>query len=94
MLIDFDNNLFNTDHIAAVRPSGLDSAHTVIFTAGQSAIDGGFLVRVPFKTVTRKLREARMTYLLEMVELMEGSEDHYEDAEEEGEREGGEGGNG
>lgn len=92
MLIDFDGTLFNTDHIAAVRPSGLDSAHTIIFTTGQSAVDGGFLVHVPFKTVTRKLREARMTYLLEMVELMEGSEDHYEDAEEEEEeREGGAG---
>ena len=82
MLIDFDGSLFDTDHIAVVRPSGFNSAHTVIFTSGQSAIDGGFLVHVPYKTVVRKLREARMNELLEMVELMDTGGDYDEEEEE------------
>ena len=82
MLIDFDNTLFDTDHIAVVRPSGLDAKSTVIFTPGQSAVDSGFLVHVPYKTVVRRLRESRMNELLEMVELMDEGED-YDDEEEE-----------
>ena len=81
MLIDFDGSLFDTDHIAVVRPSGLNSAHTIIFTPGQSAIDGGFLVHVPFKTVVRRLRESRMSELLEMVELMDEGNDYDEEEE-------------
>ena len=81
MLIDFDGSLFDTSHIAVVRPSGLDSKDTIIFTPGQSAIDGGFLVHVPYKTVVRRLREARMNELLEMVELMDAENDYDEEEE-------------
>ena len=81
MLIDFDGSLFDTDHIAVVRPSGLDAKSTIIFTPGQSAIDGGFLVHVPYKTVARKLRESRMNELLEMVELMDEGSDYDEEEE-------------
>ena len=82
MLIDLDNILFNTNHIAAVKPSGIDSAHSIIFTIGQSAVDGGFLVHVPYKKVCQRLREIRMTDLLEMVELMDAGADHDEEEEE------------
>lgn len=81
MLIDFDGSLFDTDHIAVVRPSGLDAKSAVIFTPGQSAIDGGFLVHVPYKTVVRCIRESRMNELLEMVELMDAEGDYDEEEE-------------
>jgi hypothetical protein len=84
-LIDIGEILFNTDHITCVRPSGLDSKHTIIFTIGQSAVDGGFLVHIPYKEVTRRLRESRMSYLLEMTELMDAGYDEDEEVEEESE---------
>lgn len=88
MLIDFDGSLFDTSHIAVVRPSGLDAKDTIIFTPGQSAIDVGFLVHVPYKTVVRRLREARMSELLEMVELMDNGDDYDEEEEESAEASG------
>ncbi len=96
MLIEFDNTLFDTDSIAAVRKSPLDGKHTVIFTVGQSAVDGGFLVHVPYHKVIRRLREARMSELMEMAEMMDYDEEDEEDEEEESESttgtgEGGEG---
>lgn len=78
MLIELDKQLFDTSHIAVVRPSGLDSRSSIIFTAGQSSIDGGFLVNVPYKEIVKKLRESRMSELLEMAELMDGA---YEEEE-------------
>jgi hypothetical protein len=83
MLIDFDGSLFDTARIAVVRPSGLNSRDSIIFTTGQSAIDSGFLVHIPYKEVCRRLRESRMSELLEMAELMDAGNDYDDEDEEE-----------
>lgn len=84
MLLDFDGTTFNTDHIVAVRRSGLNSHESIIFTVGQSAVDGGFLVRVSYEKIIKKLKDIRLGHLFEIAELLDnGYDDDDEDDEEE-----------
>lgn len=60
MLIELDDDLsVETDNVTAVRRSTLDDDQCVVFCVGQSAVDGGFLVNLPYDEVTKMLREAR-----------------------------------
>jgi hypothetical protein len=78
MWLEIDNQLFNTDHIAAVRPSGLDNRHSIIFTPGQSSADGGFLVKISYKKLSRMLREIRITEIQEYLDAAQAQEDEDE----------------
>ena len=53
------DDYFNTEHIAVIRPVS-DGDQTVIFTAGQSAMDGGFLLDEPTDWVFEQIQNARL----------------------------------
>ena len=59
---------FDSDNIVAVRPSGLLDATTVVYTRGQSAVDGGFTVNEPIDAVLERLAEARLQEALQFVD--------------------------
>lgn len=57
-IIQFLDHYFNYDHISVIKKA---DDKTVIFTSGQSAIDGGFLIDLPVEEVLEFLEEARLT---------------------------------
>jgi len=69
MWVKLGDTYFETDLIAAVRPAGLgkDSSATIIHTAGQSAVDSGYLIEMPIEKVMDKLRDARLDEIAEMI---------------------------
>ena len=68
--IEIGDDLFNTELIAAVRPIADDDDHCVIFTAGQSATDGGFLVNLSQEEVLAKLASVDRDALLQLADEM------------------------
>lgn len=71
MFIRIGDDYFNTELIACVRPTP-DDDQTVIFTAGQSAVDQGFLVDLPVEEVLQSIQQAR---LLELTSMMEAEDE-------------------
>lgn len=57
MLIQFDSVYVESTLVAIVRPTSGD--HTVIFTAGQSAIDSGHLIDLPIEEVVSRLQQVQ-----------------------------------
>jgi hypothetical protein len=55
MLIDFNGVYVESSLVAVVRPVNGDQ--TAIFTAGQSAVDGGHLIDLPCDEVIERLQE-------------------------------------
>ena len=74
MWLKLGDDYFNTDQISVIRPVD-DGEQTVIFTSGQSAIDGGFLLDLPTEEVFRAVQNVR---LMELAEMMA---DRYEEPE-------------
>jgi hypothetical protein len=56
MWINLNDIWVNSDHVAVVRESGLDSDQTVLFTTGQSAMDSGYLIDMPIEDVIEQLQ--------------------------------------
>lgn len=67
MWIDLDGLKFNTDLIACLKPTD-DGEQTIVFCAGQSAVDGGFLIDLPIEEAFRLVQQARYQELAEMVD--------------------------
>ena len=65
MLVDINGVYVNPELVAVVRESSLDSDQTVIFTAGQSAVDGGHLIDEDIEIVIESLNTAQMQMLAE-----------------------------
>jgi len=81
MLVDINGVYVNPELVAVVRESSLDSDQTVIFTAGQSAVDGGHLIDEDIDVVIEKLNTAQMQMLAERLladadEPVEHAADH------------------
>ena len=72
MWVMIGTDFFNTNHIAVIRPVDDGDDQTVIFTAGQSAVDGGFLVDVATEDVFEVVKQARF---VELAQLMSDEED-------------------
>lgn len=68
-LLHIGDRLFNAESIAVVRP--IDDEHCVIFTTGQSAIDGGFLVEVSAEEVEAELAKVDRNVLLDLVDKLQ-----------------------
>ena len=66
MWLKLGDDYFNTDQISVIRPVD-DGEQTVIFTSGQSAIDGGFLLDLPTEEVFRAVQNVRLMELAEMM---------------------------
>jgi hypothetical protein len=65
MLVDINGVYVNPELVAVVRESSLDSDQTVIFTAGQSAVDSGHLIDEDIEIVIESLNTAQMQMLAE-----------------------------
>lgn len=65
MLIDLNGIYVESSLVAVVRESALDSGQTVVFTAGQSAMDAGHLIDMPCEEVVERLRQLQMHALAE-----------------------------
>ena len=57
---------FDLDSIVAVRNNG--SGQTLLWTIGQSAVDGNFLLDIPYDEVMDKLEDAEMMRLAAQLE--------------------------
>jgi hypothetical protein len=72
MLIDLNGVSVEPSLIAVVRESSLDDTQTIIFTAGQSAMDGGHLIDMPIDEVLECLKTVAMRELaLELADQLE-----------------------
>ncbi len=58
MFIKLGNAFFESDLIAVVRANG--KKQTIIFTAGQPAVDGRFLINLPVEEVLDRIENARL----------------------------------
>jgi hypothetical protein len=67
MFIRLGDDYFNTDAIACIRPADDDGDQTIIFTTGQSAIDGGFLLDVPTEEVFTAVQHCRLVEISQML---------------------------
>lgn len=67
MFILIGDDYFNTDHIACVRPVDDGDDQCVIFTAGQSATDGGFLIELSIEETFELIQNARLVELAQML---------------------------
>ena len=74
MWILVGDRYFNSDLLAVIQPVD-DGDQTVIFTAGQSAIDGGFLIDVPTDEVFEMVQNARLHELAQMMVDSDQSEE-------------------
>lgn len=79
-LVHFNDDYFNYDHISVVRQAGRDQS--IIFTSGQSAIDGGFLIDMSIEDVLDVLEDARVARIAQ--ELNRSSADDDEPVNETG----------
>lgn len=68
MWIRIGDDYFNTDNLACIRPVDDGDDQTILFTSGQSAVDGGFLVDVPTEEVFEAVQNARLLELSQMIE--------------------------
>lgn len=72
MLINLNGVYVESSLAAVVRESSLDPDQTIIFTSGQSAIDGGHLIDMPIDDVIERLcaveSQALAARLLEEIE--------------------------
>jgi len=64
--VQLDDTNFDLDSIVAVRDAG--DGHTSLWTIGQSATDGNFLLDVPYDEVMDKLEDAEMMRLASQLE--------------------------
>ncbi|HXN71567.1 MAG TPA: hypothetical protein VN861_03325 [Candidatus Acidoferrales bacterium] len=72
MIVDLNGIYVEHSLVAVIRESSLDSDQTVIFTPGQSAIDGGHLIDMPVEEVIEALNASHMQAIAER--LLEDAE--------------------
>jgi hypothetical protein len=65
MLIDLNGVYVEPSLVAVVRPSTLDDSQTVIFTAGQSAVDSGYLIDMDIEDVIEAVNASQMQAMAE-----------------------------
>lgn len=75
MWIDLDGSKFNITHAAVLRPVDDGEDQCVLFTAGQSATDGGFLIDLPLDEAFELIQTARLQELAEMMVDSDRSEE-------------------
>lgn len=85
MLVDINGVYVNPELVAVVRESSLDSDQTVIFTAGQSAVDSGHLIDEDIEIVIESLNTAQMQMLAER--LLADADEEVESASNHGQPE-------
>jgi hypothetical protein len=68
-LLHIGDQIFNSETIAVVRP--IDDEHCTIFTVGQSAIDGGFLINLSADEVEAELSKVDRNVLLDLVDRIQ-----------------------
>ena len=68
MFIRIGDDYFNTDLIACVRPIDDDDDSCVIFSAGQDAVAGGFLIPMPIEEVFELIQQARLVEIAQMLD--------------------------
>jgi hypothetical protein len=73
ILVRIGDQLFNADTIALVRP--VDDEHCVVFTVGQSALDGGFLIEMSADKVEEELNKVDRNALLDLADQMKSEID-------------------
>ena len=67
MFILIDTAYFNVDHIACVRPVDDGDDQCVIFTTGQDATCGGFLINLSIEETFELIQNARLVELAQML---------------------------
>lgn len=75
--------LVSSDQIAAIRPAfGKSHAQSIVYLAGQPAVDGGFLVTESYRDLRHRLREVRLREAEELIRAAEAA-DEADEAESE-----------
>ena len=82
MWVDINGSKFNTDNLVAIRPVDDGDEQCVIFTSGQSATDGGFLIDLPLDEVFSLIQQARLMEIAGMLAEPSGGENEGEEDEE------------
>ena len=68
MLIELPPYHVETDHIAAIKASGLDDEQTIVYVVGASVMDGGLLVDMDVDEVAEAIRTATYRALIQDLE--------------------------
>lgn len=80
MWIDLNGVWVNTELVAVVRESPLDEDQTVLFTPGQSSVDGGHLIDMPVDDVVEQLRSIAMRELaLQLADELENDNKEFDE---------------